>query len=77
MPSRERILRGTHQGEFFKAPLDAHSTEHEQLYQDGERPVADVDQYTFESMEQIGLEDTKMLLLTLPELGDVLGLRSR
>lgn len=77
MPSRERILRGTHQGEFFKVPLDAHSTAYEQFYQDGDRPVAYVDHYTSESMEQIGLEDTKMLLLTLPELGDVLGLRSR
>jgi len=72
--SREEMVRATDQGEYFKVPLDVRSMEYERFYEDGQRGVADLDEYTSENTDRLDLEDTKKLLLTLPEVEKVLGI---
>ena len=72
--SREEMLRATDQVEYFKVPLDVRTMQYERFYEDGERAVVDLNDYTSENTDRLDLEDTKKLLLTLPELGDVLGI---
>src|SRR5680860_499479 len=75
--SREEMLRATDQGKYFKVPLDVRSMQYESYYEDGQRAVANMNDYTSENTDRLGLEDTKKLLLTIPEIGDVLRMRSR
>ena len=73
--SREEMSRATDQGAYFRSPLDVRSMEYERFYEDGERAVVDLNDYTSENTDRLDLEETKKLLLTLPELVDVLGLK--
>ena len=75
--SREEMLSSTDQGRYFKVPLDVRSMEYENFYEEGQGAVADMTEYTSENTEQLDLADTKNLLLTLPEMVDVLGMKSR
>jgi len=75
--SQEEMLRATDQEEYFRVPLDARSMEYENFYEDGETAVADLTDYTSENTERLDIEDTKKLLLTLPEISDVLGMKAR
>jgi UDP-glucose 4-epimerase len=75
--SREEMLRASDQGKYFKVPLDVRSMEYERFYEDGEQAVADLNDYTSENTDRLGLEETKKLLLTLPEIDDLLGMTSR
>ena len=72
--SREEMVRATDQGEYFRVPLDVRSMQYESFYEDGESTVADLDDYTSQNTDRLNLEDTKKLLLTLPEFEDVLGI---
>jgi len=71
--SREEMVRATDQGEYFKVPLDVRSMQYERFYEDGQTTAVDLNDYTSENTDQLDIEDTKKLLLTLPELDDVLG----
>jgi len=51
--------------------------QYESYYEDGQRAVANMNDYTSENTDRLGLEDTKKLLLTIPEIGDVLGMKFR
>ena len=73
--SREEMSRATDQGAYFRSPLDVRSMEYERFYEDGERAVVDLNDYTSENTDRLDLEETKKLLLTLTELVDVLGLK--
>ena len=72
--SREEMVRATDQGKYFRVPLDVRSMVYESYYEDGNSAVADLSDYTSENTDRLGLADTKKLLLTLPELQDVLGI---
>jgi UDP-N-acetylglucosamine 4,6-dehydratase/5-epimerase len=72
--SSEEMVRAIDQDEYFRVPLDVRSMEYERFYEDGDSSVADLTDYTSESTERLDLEDTKKLLLTLPEMQDVLGI---
>ncbi len=68
--SREEVLRATDHGKYFRVPLDARSMEYEQFFEEGERSAGDVEDYTSENTDRLDLEDTKKLLLTLPEFDE-------
>jgi UDP-N-acetylglucosamine 4,6-dehydratase len=72
--SSEEMVRATDQGEYFKVPLDVRSMDYESFYEDGDSTVAALTDYTSESTRQLNLEETKGLLLTLPEIEKVLGI---
>jgi UDP-glucose 4-epimerase len=70
--SREEMVRATDQGRYFKVPLDVRTLQYERFYEDGDRAEVDPHDYTSENTDRLDLEDTRKLLLTLPELDDLL-----
>ncbi len=73
--SSEEMLKASDQGEYFKIPLDARSLEYELYYEEGEREVADLDDYTSANTDQMDIEQTKSLLKQLPEVQTLLDSR--
>jgi hypothetical protein len=47
------------------------SMQYESFYEDGDSAVADLSDYTSENTDRLDVEDTKKLLLTLPEFEDI------
>jgi UDP-glucose 4-epimerase len=70
--SREEMLKSTDQGEYYRVPLDARSLEYELYFEEGERKAVELDDYTSENTEQMDMEQTKELLLKLPEIQTLL-----
>ena len=68
------MVRATDQGEYFRVPLDVRSMQYESFYEDGDSAIAELSDYTSENTDRLDLEDTRKLLLTLPEFEDVLGI---
>jgi UDP-glucose 4-epimerase len=70
--SREEMLKSSDQDEYFKVPLDARSLEYELYFEEGERKTVEVDDYTSANTDQLDVEQTKRLLLDLPEIRELL-----
>jgi UDP-N-acetylglucosamine 4,6-dehydratase len=66
--SREEIVKAADEGEYFRVPLDARSLQYELYYEEGERDASLLDDYTSENTERLDVEQTKALLLTVPEV---------
>lgn len=66
--SREEMVKAEDQGGYFKVPLDARSLQYDLYYEEGETKTASIDDYTSENTERLTLEQTKGLLLTIPEI---------
>ena len=71
--SREEMVKAADQGDYFRVPLDARSLQYELYYEQGEREVIQHDDYTSENTDRIDLEQTKSLLLKLPEVQEIVG----
>lgn len=71
--SREEMVKATDQGDYFRVPLDARSLEYELYFEEGEREVAEIEDYTSENTTRLDVDSTKDLLLQLPEMRDILG----
>jgi len=71
--SREEMVKATDQGDYFRVPLDARSLQYELYYEEGEREVVEHDDYTSENTDRMDLEQTKALLLKLPEVQHLVG----
>lgn len=75
--SREEMLKSSDQGDYYRVPLDARSLEYELYFEEGERDAVAVEDYTSENTERMDVEQTKQLLLRLPEIQTLLaGVRS-
>ena len=72
--SREEMVKASDQEDYFRVPLDARSLEYELFYEEGERGAAIMDDYTSANTDRLGIEETKQLLLQLPEIRALLGL---
>jgi UDP-glucose 4-epimerase len=66
--SSEEMLKSTDQGDYFKVPLDARGLEYELFYEEGETEATRVDDYTSANTEQLDVDQTKALLVQLPEV---------
>lgn len=66
--SREEMVTAVDQGEYFRVPLDARSLEYELYFEEGDRREIELDDYTSANADQMDVESTKRLLLTLPEI---------
>src|SRR5664280_753452 len=66
--SREEMVKAEDQGEYFRVPLDARSLQYELFFDEGETRTAGLQDYTSENTERLSVEETKDLLLTIPEL---------
>lgn len=71
--SREEKVKAEDRGEYFRVPMDARSLQYELYYEEGEDEVVEVDDYTSENTERLDIEQTKALLLTLPEIQKLVG----
>jgi UDP-N-acetylglucosamine 4,6-dehydratase/5-epimerase len=66
--SREEMVKASDRGDYFHVPLDARSLQYELYYEEGEPRAAEHDDYTSANTEQMDIEQTKTLLLNLPEI---------
>lgn len=71
--SREEMVKAADQGDYFRVPLDARSLEYELYFEEGERQVAEIEDYTSENTTRLDVDSTKDLLLELPEMRNILG----
>jgi UDP-N-acetylglucosamine 4,6-dehydratase len=71
--SSEELVQARDEGDYYRIPLDARSLEYELFFEEGERCAVQMSGYTSANTEQLDLEATKELLLTLPEMQALVG----
>jgi len=71
--SREEMVKASDHGDYFRVPLDARSLQYELYYEEGAREVVEYDDYTSENTDRMDLEQTRALLLKLPEVQHLVG----
>jgi UDP-N-acetylglucosamine 4,6-dehydratase len=69
--SREEMLKAEDQGDYYRVPLDARSLQYELFFDQGERELSALDDYTSENTEQMTVEEAAALLADLPEFGGI------
>ncbi|MDO8119922.1 polysaccharide biosynthesis protein [Isoptericola sp. b490] len=74
--SREEKVKALDEGDYFRVPLDARSLQYELYYEEGEEEILEFDDYTSENTERLDVEQTKQLLMTLPEIQQLVGARA-
>ena len=74
--TREERLRAQEQGDYFRVPLDARSLEYCLSIDQGDIPSEEIVDYDSNTAEQMTVEQTCDLLLTLPEMRALLGARA-
>lgn len=65
--SREEMVTSEDQGGYFRVPLDARSLQYELYFEEGETGTARLQDYTSENTSQLSVDQTKDLLLTIPD----------
>ncbi|MHA6509058.1 polysaccharide biosynthesis protein [Tessaracoccus sp. Y1736] len=71
--SSEEIVNASDEGAYFRVPLDARTLQYELYFDEGETETSRIDDYTSANTRQLTVEDTKELLLQLPEMKALLG----
>ena len=66
--SSEEIAKAVDEGEFFRVPLDARSLQYELYFDEGSPKLPVAEDYTSLSTRQLNVEQTKELLMKLPEM---------
>ena len=66
--SHEEIVKASDEGDYFRVPLDARSLQYELYFDEGNQSVSRDDDYTSANTVQLDIEQTKALLLKLPEI---------
>ncbi|WP_182174542.1 polysaccharide biosynthesis protein [Flaviflexus equikiangi] len=70
--SREEIAKASDEGDYFRVPLDARSLQYELYFDEGRTEIGRNEDYTSENTLRLTVEDTKTLLLELPEVRSLL-----
>lgn len=71
--SREELVTAEDQGDYFRVPLDARSLQYEMYFDKGSDSVARTHDYTSENTRQLTLDETKQLLLQIPQIQRLMG----
>lgn len=66
--SSEEIAKAEDEGDFFRVPLDARSLQYELYFDAGSSKMPLAEDYTSLSTRQLSIDETKELLLKLPEM---------
>jgi UDP-N-acetylglucosamine 4,6-dehydratase len=66
--SREEMVNARDKDDYFRVPLDVRSLQYELYYEEGLQERGDRDDYTSENTERMDVEQTKALILKLPEV---------
>lgn len=70
--SREEVVTAEDQGDYYRVPLDARSLRYELYFEEGDQKLAQREDYTSANTRRLSLDETKELLLTVPEVQEVL-----
>lgn len=73
--SREEMVKASDEGDYFRVPLDARSMQYELYFEEGREEVVTHTDFTSENTERLDIAATRSLLMTLPEIGDLLRAR--
>jgi len=66
--SREEIVKASDEGDYFRVPLDTRSLQYELYFSEGETSISREEDYTSENTRRLSVEETKELLMKLPEI---------
>ena len=69
--SSEEIAKAVDEGDFFRVPLDARSLQYELYFDEGSSKPPLAEDYTSLSTRQLNVDETKDLLLKLPEMREL------
>ena len=69
--SSEEIAKAVDEGDFFRVPLDARSLQYELYFDEGSNKPPLAEDYTSLSTRQLNVDETKELLLKLPEMREL------
>ena len=69
--SSEEIAKAVDEGDFFRVPLDARSLQYELYFDEGSSKPPLEEDYTSLSTQQLNVDETKELLLKLPEMREI------
>lgn len=70
--SREEVVTAEDQGDYYRVPLDARSMQYELYFEEGDQKTAQIEDYTSANTQRLSFDETKELLLTVPEVQEVL-----
>lgn len=71
--SSEEIVKASDEGDYFRVPLDARTLQYELYFDEGETEISRSEDYTSSNTRQLTVEETKELLLKLPEIQSLVG----
>ena len=71
--SREEMAKVLDKDEYFRVPLDVRSLQYELYYEEGLQEAAEYEEYTSENTQRMDVEQTKALMLKLPEVRRLVG----
>ncbi|MCA0437441.1 MAG: polysaccharide biosynthesis protein [Actinobacteria bacterium] len=74
--SREEMVKADDHGDYYRVPVDARSMQYEQYFEEGSPGVAELTDYTSENTDRLDVAATKQMLLTLPEMQQIVAGRS-
>lgn len=72
--NREEMLKSSDEGDYYRVPLDARSLQYELYFEEGQKDPLDEEDFTSENTYRLNIDETKDLLLTLPEIRSLLGI---
>jgi UDP-N-acetylglucosamine 4,6-dehydratase/5-epimerase len=66
--SREEMARAEDIGDYFRIPADGRDLIYDRFFSEGETEISELDDYTSHNTRRLDLEETKQLMMTLPEV---------
>ena len=72
--STEERAKAEDLGDYFRVPLDTRDLNYSEYFEEGEQRKAELDAYTSHNTDRLDTEGVKTLLMTIPEIGQELGL---
>ena len=70
------MVKATDQGDYYRVPLDARSLEYELFTSEGETELKNATDYTSANTEQLDVDGAVDLLMTLPEIQQIVEARA-
>lgn len=70
--TREELARARDLGDYFRVPADNRDLNYGQYFSEGQQGVGDIEDYNSHNARRLNTEEMKELLLTLPEIRELL-----
>jgi len=72
--SREEMAKAEDMGDYYRIPADTRDLNYRKYFSEGHKELSEIEEYTSDNTKILDVEETKELLMTLPEIRkDVLG----